>query len=529
MKKIFFAIIASTGFTASVAQSIGVNTLTPHPKAVLDVVSSDKGVLLPRITETARTTMFPASDTTAKGMLVYQHDNNSGFYYYTGYAWNYIGNSIIPQGSAQWVATGANMFNQNTGNVGINTPTPSERLDVKGNINIPEDSSYKIGGAAVLRLKDNGLNLYVGRGAGAAATGGNYNLFTGSQTAGNNTGYYNSIVGQAAGFNNTSGSYNTFLGAISGQANTTGTENTFIGYAAGSGVTTNGGNTFVGHKAGMAASTSFSNVAIGKEAGMFLMGGFNTVVGTNAARSNTNGIENTALGYAAAYNNQNGNQNTSIGFQAGFNLTSGSGNTFIGYQAGKSVSTLNHSTLIGEFAGAASNVKYATAIGTGAYVKVDSAVVIGDTLDHIGVGIKVPNPHKGAMDVNARVIYEPEDLVEGVNHPEVFYNWQMLKYARINAKSKTYYRVKLTQSRQLQLQTPNPAASTMITPGTATIGQVLIIQNHPQSNGMLYVTSQSIYMSGCPQTGLYFNDGSEALDPGETMQFIFDGEYWRGL
>src|SRR5690242_2864237 len=64
------------------AQNIGVNNPIPHAKALLDLTSTDKGLLVPRVTQAQRIAIFPATDATAKGMLVYQTDNTQGFYYY---------------------------------------------------------------------------------------------------------------------------------------------------------------------------------------------------------------------------------------------------------------------------------------------------------------------------------------------------------------------------------------------------------------------------------------------------------------
>src|SRR5689334_2557629 len=69
------------------AQNVGINNPTPHAKSLLDLTSTDKGLLAPRMTQAQRLAMFPAGDATAKGMLVYQTDNAQGFYYYDGSVW----------------------------------------------------------------------------------------------------------------------------------------------------------------------------------------------------------------------------------------------------------------------------------------------------------------------------------------------------------------------------------------------------------------------------------------------------------
>lgn len=64
------------------AQSVGINTdaSVPDASAMLDVKSTIKGVLFPRMTETERTAIVSS----AKGLLVYQTDGREGFYYNAG-------------------------------------------------------------------------------------------------------------------------------------------------------------------------------------------------------------------------------------------------------------------------------------------------------------------------------------------------------------------------------------------------------------------------------------------------------------
>jgi hypothetical protein len=59
------------------------NTLA-HPSSILEISSTDKGVLIPRIAKANR----PANPAT--GLLVYQIDNAPGFYYYNGMAWRIL-------------------------------------------------------------------------------------------------------------------------------------------------------------------------------------------------------------------------------------------------------------------------------------------------------------------------------------------------------------------------------------------------------------------------------------------------------
>ena len=68
---------------------LGINTdgSAPDASAMLDVVSTDKGVLIPRLTQTQRDVI----SSPATGLLIFQSDNTAGFYFYTGSVWQLVG------------------------------------------------------------------------------------------------------------------------------------------------------------------------------------------------------------------------------------------------------------------------------------------------------------------------------------------------------------------------------------------------------------------------------------------------------
>ena len=63
--------------------SVGIGTTTPNVSSILEVKSTTKGVLIPRMTKTQR----DAIATPATGLLIYQTNSQPGFYYYSGTAW----------------------------------------------------------------------------------------------------------------------------------------------------------------------------------------------------------------------------------------------------------------------------------------------------------------------------------------------------------------------------------------------------------------------------------------------------------
>jgi len=85
------------------AQNVGINQPSPDANSVLDVVATDKGVLLPRIDWNNRPT------TPTNGLLLYVETNcpgtGCGFYYYDG-AWIKLGEGTEPGGNAGGDLTG---------------------------------------------------------------------------------------------------------------------------------------------------------------------------------------------------------------------------------------------------------------------------------------------------------------------------------------------------------------------------------------------------------------------------------------
>jgi hypothetical protein len=68
---------------------VGIGTSSPNNSAVLDIQSNSKGVLLPRLLEVQRN----AISSPATGLLVFQSDGVSGFYFYDGTTWQLLGGS----------------------------------------------------------------------------------------------------------------------------------------------------------------------------------------------------------------------------------------------------------------------------------------------------------------------------------------------------------------------------------------------------------------------------------------------------
>ena len=87
-KRIIFLLLVSV-FSFKVKAQTGIGTATPHASAKLDVTSTDKGFLPPRVTLTSASSASPIT-LPAEGLLVYNLGSvglQAGYYYWNGASW----------------------------------------------------------------------------------------------------------------------------------------------------------------------------------------------------------------------------------------------------------------------------------------------------------------------------------------------------------------------------------------------------------------------------------------------------------
>jgi uncharacterized protein (TIGR02145 family) len=117
MKKFSFFIVMQLLFSNAIFSQIGVNTdgSQPNSSSMLDVKSTTKGLLIPRMTASQRTSI----SSPVTGLMVFQTDAPAGFYFYNGTKWvglsdlgsmtgctDYDGNAYptIMIGTQEWTA-----------------------------------------------------------------------------------------------------------------------------------------------------------------------------------------------------------------------------------------------------------------------------------------------------------------------------------------------------------------------------------------------------------------------------------------
>ena len=177
---------------------ISITDTTPDPSAILDVMSTTKGMLIPRMTTTERGAVSSPAD----GLMVYDTDE-SAVYFYNGTTteWAKVAGELWEQSGGDIYYTG--------GNFGLGTETPAYRLSIAGNSSIA-DRTIAVNDTPMVYLAAQGSSQLIGS---IAFGNGLRSLTSGS-------GKYNTSVGIGALFSTTSGTQNTALGANSLRSNT---------------------------------------------------------------------------------------------------------------------------------------------------------------------------------------------------------------------------------------------------------------------------------------------------------------------
>jgi len=160
IKLLIMALFLTLSVSAQVAVNISGNS--PDASAMLDLTSDTKGILVPRMTATQKGQI----SNPATGLLIYQTDGSSGFYYNSGSPsspnWLQLSSSILREISdndgdtkvqvqknadedkIRFETNGSErMIIDNSGNIGLGTSSPTQMLDVSGNIKTNSSADIK--------------------------------------------------------------------------------------------------------------------------------------------------------------------------------------------------------------------------------------------------------------------------------------------------------------------------------------------------------------------------------------------------
>ncbi|MBF7093299.1 tail fiber domain-containing protein [Flavobacterium sp. ALJ2] len=403
--------------------NVGLGTNTPHEAAALDITSSNKGLLLPRVALTATNAIAPLSAVTA-GMTVYNtatagvtpNNVTPGQYYHNGSQWVRLVD-VSPVASSGWSTTG----------------NPAKLTDFIGTTNNVD-----------LVFKRN--NIPVGKLGSSVISLGIHSLTN------NSTGLNNVAIGDNALSNNSAGSRNNATGTYALLSNTTGNDNIATGYSALNGNTTGSNNIATGFQALYSNTTGASNFATGFNALFYnKTGSFNIATGHEALQSNIEGAFNIATGYNALRANTIGGNNIAIGTQALFDNQGGSNNIALGAKALRYNYSGDNNIAIGNDSGMMANnssmLTNTTAIGYGAKVSASNEIRLGNyTIGKLSAQVALTVASDKRYKENIKTMPLGLDFINKIRPVE---------YIRKNNELKTKEWGVIAQELQQTLQTVN--------------------------------------------------------------------------
>jgi hypothetical protein len=230
MKKLIFFISCLILSLSPFGQNVAVNNSSapPDQSAILDISSSTKGMLVPRMTRAQRI----AIEKPAKGLLVYQTDSDSAFYFNAGNE-NLANWVSIQSQLTGWGTKGNSGTNPSVNFIGTTDASPVRFRYNNINAGIIDSASANTGlGFRNMDIGSGQYNTAFGYETLSANSNGGANTAIGGLALyTNNNGQENTAIGQVSMATNENGSYNTALGGHS-LFHSDGSYNTALGYGA---------------------------------------------------------------------------------------------------------------------------------------------------------------------------------------------------------------------------------------------------------------------------------------------------------
>ncbi|MFZ1675631.1 MAG: tail fiber domain-containing protein [Saprospiraceae bacterium] len=317
-----------------VGQSVGISgsVLTPDTSAILELSSTTKGFLMPRMTISQMTSL----STPAKGLMIF---NTTLSHIFTNRG---------TTGAPNWQSMQADLWSlDGNGNTSATTSflgtTDLEMLIFKTNNIIsgriePATKTVCLGYKSAISLVSGTKNIALGTSTLQQS------LFTSSNIAIGDSAFYSHV-------NTPSFTNNIAIGATAGK-HTTGLLNTFIGGAAGYTNEIGTGNIGLGTAALYLGTDGDRNIALGAYSLRYhsYLSNDNVAIGPRIMMYDHNANENTCVGFKAVHQGSYNFASVFFGNEAGRNSDNGSYNIAIGEYALIDQLGSDHCIAIGQFA-----------------------------------------------------------------------------------------------------------------------------------------------------------------------------------
>ena len=243
-------------------------------------------------------------------------------------------------------------------NVGANTGVIKQTLKIEKtyfNVDSLYNFSWGNGNAAANQVYGN--TLFLGKNAGAGATGAYQAIMLGIDVGVNATNATNSVfLGNGAGNGATNANTSFFVGANAGYGATGANNSNFLGNGAGNGATTASYANYLGVNAGYQAVGSGSSNFFGAQAGYNATGASSSnFLGSNAGQNATNSSTSNFFGLSAGQDAVSSLASNFMGYDAGHYSTNSDNSNFYGRGAGFRALSAPFSNFFGTFSGQGSS------------------------------------------------------------------------------------------------------------------------------------------------------------------------------